>query len=314
MDGGAHPLFRPIPDDFSRKTLFLPDPAYPFFLNGNSNAFHQETAGFDCLNAWWLAEISMLSYFPKEADIKTRLSSVGFTGMEILQCSGDSPGNTRCLWVERPDFAVACFRGSESGNATDYLTDARFLTLPLENGVRVHQGFKEALEADGIDERLRRKIEIWRESGRPLWLTGHSLGAALATLAAQRFGDVSGVYSLGAPRVGNEAFWESVRVPVYRVVNGFDLVTTVPPLMKGQYAEGGEMKYIDSAGRLHDEITEERLRADRRRRLAKHHSTMLRRWMKRERDQIPLRSFSDHSPLHYALHLWNNYVATAGDS
>jgi hypothetical protein len=308
------PLFRPLPEDYSRKRLFLPDPSYPYFQRAGDHPFGSETRDFSSLNAWWLAELAMLVYFPDPGDIKTRLISAGFTRMDIFDCALESRENTRCLWVEHPAFAVACFRGSEPGNPKDYLTDARFLTLPLEGDARVHGGFKRALEADGVVERLGVRIEDWRRSERPVWLTGHSLGAALATLAAQRFGEVSGVYSIGAPRVGNEAFWRLIQVPVYRVVNAFDLVTTVPPVLSGQYDEGGDLRYIDSEGTLHAAISEEKLRADRRRKPDRRHATMVRRWMNRERDQIPLRSISDHSPLHYALHLWNNYVATAGDA
>src|SRR5262249_24026820 len=63
--------------------------------------------------------------------------------------------------------------------------------------------------------------------------TGHSLGAALATLALSRFnGGQASLYTVGSPRVGNARFCERVLQKsgnqVFRFVNNNDLVTHVP--------------------------------------------------------------------------------------
>jgi alpha-beta hydrolase superfamily lysophospholipase len=63
----------------------------------------------------------------------------------------------------------------------------------------------------------------------PIFYTGHSLGAALATLAAARRAPKA-LYTFGSPRVGNAAFIASLgNIPIYRVVDDRDLVATVPP-------------------------------------------------------------------------------------
>src|SRR5262249_14299388 len=63
--------------------------------------------------------------------------------------------------------------------------------------------------------------------------TGHSLGAALATLAATRRAPQA-VYTFGSPRVGKEAFVRSLMsIPIYRVVDDEDVVTRVPPEILG---------------------------------------------------------------------------------
>ena len=66
-------------------------------------------------------------------------------------------------------------------------------------------------------------------SGCKLWITGHSLGAALATLCASRYGNVQGVYTFGSPRVGNNGFKEKLQVKIYRVVNNDDIVARARP-------------------------------------------------------------------------------------
>ena len=60
-------------------------------------------------------------------------------------------------------------------------------------------------------------------------MTGNSLGAALATLAADRYGNVQGVYTFGSPKVGNDVFKEKFIVKTYSIVNNKDIVTRVPP-------------------------------------------------------------------------------------
>ena len=65
----------------------------------------------------------------------------------------------------------------------------------------------------------------------PLFITGHSLGGALALLATRLIApDVTGAcYTFGAPRIGNYEFFRFIKTPVYRVVNSADVVPRVPP-------------------------------------------------------------------------------------
>jgi pimeloyl-ACP methyl ester carboxylesterase len=145
-------------------------------------------------------------------------------------------------------------------------------------------------------------------------MTGHSLGAALATLAADRLRTVQGLYVFGSPAVGDRAFADTFPVPAFRIVHHRDIVARVPPFGsrpdKGQadYVHVGGLKYIDGDGRLRDEADgTETLRG-------------LTREAIRSLFRLPLPArlaglfdaarepFDDHAPLYYALRAWNCYV------
>jgi pimeloyl-ACP methyl ester carboxylesterase len=103
---------------------------------------------------------------------------------------------------------------------------------------RAHRGFAAALES------------VWSEvlqaaqalgAGRPLFVAGHSLGAALAQLAAMRLVahgvGVAGVYTYGSPRAGDAEFRAAYDAALgertFMHVNDEDVVTTIPPWWTG---------------------------------------------------------------------------------
>ncbi|MES1155832.1 MAG: lipase family protein, partial [Pseudorhodoplanes sp.] len=111
----------------------------------------------------------------------------------------------------------------------------------------IHRGFDDAVDA------------IWAElpaaltsapAAQPLFITGHSLGGALAIIAAERLQrelkiDVAGVYTFGAPRVGSQSFAQSYNAcglgdRSYRLVHGLDIVPTLPPSTLG-FRHAGRM-------------------------------------------------------------------------
>jgi triacylglycerol lipase len=65
----------------------------------------------------------------------------------------------------------------------------------------------------------------------PLYITGYSQGGALAVVATYCISNdsVGSGYTFGGPRVGNLLFGQSIRTPVYRVINAENLVPRLPP-------------------------------------------------------------------------------------
>src|SRR4029079_18351453 len=85
-------------------------------------------------------------------------------------------------------------------------------------------------------------------SGR-LLITGHSLGAALGTLAAS-LRNPDGLVTFGSPKVGDADFCKTLSaVHVTRYMNCCDIVCRVPPGPGFEHV--GALRYIDRSGSIH---------------------------------------------------------------
>ena len=279
-----------LPEGLSFEALFRPDRDRDYFLNAAEHSFRRDETNFDACNAWWLAELSMLCYVREEELVHEILGNAGISEVRILEREG-------ALCIVADDLVA--FRGTT--DIRDVLRDIDARLTPEGSG-RVHRGFKTALEP------LWAKLSA-HLGNRPVWFTGHSMGAALAILAGNRYADARAVYTYGSPRVGDSAFASNTTVPVYRVVNNNDLVTRMPP--PASFRHVGTLHYLDSAGEMREEPgLGDRLWSQ----VAGHGSRLVenvRRWLAGEFDAIPYDSLVDHSPQHYVVHTWNHYASKA---
>jgi hypothetical protein len=124
---------------------------------------------------------------------------------------------------------VVAFRGTMAGELLNWLTNLDFTQVPFSPG-STHRGMTEAL--DLVWEPIRRHALALLSPGQTLWLTGHSLGGALATLAGARFShlweDVR-VCTFGTPRVGCPDFVAGYKPPLHRIERVADLICHLPP-------------------------------------------------------------------------------------
>jgi len=137
--------------------------------------------------------------------------------------------------IESPQEIVIAFRGTSS--TTDWISDIiasqkRFKYL--QEDCLTHRGFTD-IYSSARDEIISALTQL--SPDKTLYITGHSLGAALATLCAIDVA-VNTAYSsphlltFGSPRVGDPAFAKAFAryVPSsYRFANLFDIVTYAPP-------------------------------------------------------------------------------------
>ncbi|KAL3620086.1 hypothetical protein CASFOL_034998 [Castilleja foliolosa] len=174
---------------------------------------------------------------------------------------------------------VIAFRGTEQTRWKDLRTDLMLVPAGLnperiggdfKTEVQVHSGFLSAY--DSVRTRLISLIKQaigHRDDDSldllPKWhiyVTGHSLGGALATLLALELSSSQlakhgaicvTMYNFGSPRVGNRIFAEVYNEKVkdsWRVVNHRDIIPTVPRLMG--YCHVAQPVYL-AAGDLKNE-------------------------------------------------------------
>lgn len=226
------------------------------------------TVGFDARKACWMAEAANLAYAPASEITRMTGKEWFFTASEFwnVQVSGV---DTQAYAVVDDDVAIVSFRGTEPKVLNDILTDAKFQQTPFaaDAGTAgwglVHGGFANALSpvfSDILQWLVDRKIE-----GKALYITGHSLGAALGTLfAARLLGEPAAatwrfqLYTFGSPLVGNRtfaaAFDRRMQGRVFRLVHGGDIVTQVPPRAL-QFSHVGEMLHLTKPDGLRREVS-----------------------------------------------------------
>lgn len=145
-------------------------------------------------------------------------------------------------------YRYVVFRGSDQ--RLDWLTNLRIWRRATPYG-RVHRGY-----FDVCDAFLTELGELLAEfPALPTVFTGHSMGGALALLAAvslQEQGEgLHSIYTFGQPKVGNQAFSEYVEehvtVPYFRFVHGADAIAVWG---MGQSVLLGNVCYFDVRGRL----------------------------------------------------------------
>ncbi len=138
----------------------------------------------------------------------------------------DASGTQGRMFLWNNDLIIA-FRGTEF-TVEDLKTDCENGHIKNLHGAgTLHAGFQAA--ADAVFGKVKSYIKNHEpESGEPeqrIYLCGHSLGGALATIIAYWLAKagtkISGVFTYGAPRVG-----DSVMVADYRVL-GLDQKTTM---------------------------------------------------------------------------------------
>jgi triacylglycerol lipase len=139
--------------------------------------------------------------------------------------------------LESEEEVIVSFRGTVSDS--NWLADslAFHKDFPYaENCGKVHLGFLK-IYASCREELFNGLKEIDRT--KKVIITGHSLGAALATIFAIDFAKNSSfenikLINFASPRVGNQKFCNAVNkelAEIVRIVNVHDVVTLLPPIV-----------------------------------------------------------------------------------
>ncbi len=237
----------------------------------------EESGQFSLANAAWLARASDVVYESRttHGSLKEILAS------ELRRLGGpetkvetyrffEAKNDTQAVYLATDRVAILAFRGTES--KTDIRTDLKFRKVPFGKG-DVHRGFygvfSPVWDGSGILGEDKKSLSAYlkeQEAIRPnipLYVTGHSLGGALSTLAVaaalNEGRKVYAHYTFGSPRVGNRDFAtelaekeKAAGTKVFRVVNYGDPVTVSPPswlgyshvAAEGQREDDGNERFV----------------------------------------------------------------------
>lgn len=214
-------------------------------------------ADLDFLEASLLfAELAMIAYNDLE-EARRAATAVGFPDVTFYDYDG-----AQAFRFRNGHDCIMTFRGTEPNEWNDIEADVKATSVLAETVGKVHGGFKD--EVDHLWPELELALA---ENTLPLWFSGHSLGAAMATICASRCQRASissspaALYTFGSPRVGDHEYRKHVKLQHYRWVNNNDIVTRVPPVWMG-FHHHGQRIYLDRRGRVRN-LTGAALRRDR---------------------------------------------------
>ena len=226
-------------------------------------------------NAWWMARLSELSYdVGDDRSAACALETLKALDSDFESAHAFDKNSSQGMVIEHKAYIAVAFRGTDE--PADWLDNINALAVDHPLG-EVHRGFQTAMMDvwPAMKARIRAirqnrekealagtETEVERRRARlgahlPLYITGHSLGGAMAILAAAQLVDADepfySVYTYGQPRVGDRDFEKHYKMAAnsktFRFQNNNDIVTRVPARVMG-YRHVGEYFYIDESGDL----------------------------------------------------------------
>lgn len=280
---------------------------YIFFLEHETVPFDYNDSEFNLNNAWWLSELSFLAYEEGET-IGNILTSLGLR----VQFFNSSRWDGEAYIAYDDDKVFLVYRGTEPTNLKDMLTDIRVNKVNIDNK-DVHSGFKKHFDDLEKEFRIGSILSALLTGKRKLYITGHSLGAALAVYSAYYYSHTVKVtdmteyilYTFGAPKVGSKEFTAIFNdVNVYRIVHKNDIVCRMPPPFMGKFCHVGDLYYIgfDKSTKLTEELPGYDLRVVEEGDFAAGIFKQSTNWAEKK-----FRKYGslllDHSPLYYSIRL-----------
>jgi triacylglycerol lipase len=197
--------------------------------------------------AWLFARISEIAYLDPRDGVNA-FAELGFDATFI-----DRNGS-EAYWLKNDEDLVIACRGTEPTEFADIASDLAAIPVKSSTGIgKNHLGFKTSV--DHIWHDLEELANDYGKT-RTVWCTGHSLGAAMATIVAYRLQrtedcpNPQALFTYGSPCVGDKKYIKGITdtgVLHFRFVNNADIVARVP--LWPFYHFGG-MFYMNHYGNL----------------------------------------------------------------
>ncbi|GIQ83730.1 hypothetical protein KIPB_005092 [Kipferlia bialata] len=266
--------WRSLPETVDTWNMHMSD-MYPLaVLLGTSDPDHPHPlppltrdSAFSVGDALCMARLSAAVYESNTEKLRVALLSLGFRHIAFYDRH-----DVACFMCKQGDVVVGCFRGSQVCTADPEMFSSRNwatdLCMELGDGGEigtVHRGFNRAL--DEVYDRVHEYITTNVTTGCTLYLTGHSMGGALATLTLARITDKSSrvvnpdnciLYTIGCPRCGGEDFATRLSNNVtglHRLQYVNDVFCRTPMESQGycHVPADGTVTYLDETG-MHSQV------------------------------------------------------------
>jgi hypothetical protein len=202
---------------------------------------------------WPVAETLALmseAAYSSPIDAKTCFSEMGFGPIDTVV-----DGTMIGYIVPHHEVTVIVFRGTDASEVSDWLVDLNERTVRTPHGP-MHRGFSKAYE------QLKPQINktLVQNPPKRLWITGHSLGGALALVCAHDLSEsgqfIYGVITFGQPMIATEQLAKYLHKQLSRryahYANDDDIVTRVPP---PPYSHCGSLVWFTKDGIKRSEKT-----------------------------------------------------------
>ncbi|MCI0505187.1 MAG: lipase family protein [Gammaproteobacteria bacterium] len=208
-------------------------------------------------NAYWMARIAKAVYLKRansdEPDKNKILEDLRTEDPKFRDVIPASKNSAQAALIEHDDYICLAFRGTDQ--IADWLDNTKvFQERALFGGF--HRGFWNSLH--DVWTPLFDKYQQLRDTKkRPLFLTGHSLGGAMAAIGAAKLihQDLPfmSVYTFGQPRAMTletaRIFNVEAKGRFFRFQNNNDIVTRVPGRSMG-YSHVGSFLYISEEEKI----------------------------------------------------------------
>jgi len=182
--------------------------------------------------------IARLAYKDLDKEVRKEWKALGFTSVKFFDIEG-----AQAYVVGNKDRITVAFRGTEPTEKSDVFAD---LEATHERGF--HEGFFE--EYEKLELKVHGEVaKLMGRKKRPVYVTGHSLGAAIASIFCFHYPEAEALYTYGCPRNAAWSKAKELKVPHFRCVNNNDIVPKVPPVFLG-FKHHGELHYINFYGNV----------------------------------------------------------------
>ena len=193
------------------------------------------------------AKLSAAAY-KTEAQAKVICKKMGFPWCKLISNDG-----AEVLVVKDRNDLWFAFRGTEPSKLNDVMADLKVVKNSAIAGGKVHGGFQQEVNDLWMDILAELEHNDQLKVRKDVYITGHSLGAAMATIAATRY-QPEELFTFGSPRVGGHKFIRNIKCPHLRFMNNNDIVCRIPPAWLG-FVHHGEMIYFNADGVKQDKPT-----------------------------------------------------------